>query len=176
VRAPIIDALGELPYSAVASIHSEPEGPVPVQDGCVRLRELPPQAVEALLAAAGPGSGNTLTVVELRHLGGALGRPPAVPNAVAGRDAQFQVFAVGVGEGPAVAGLTADLDRLCAGLEPWRLEQGSLNYLSARDGAAGRVGSTFGAEAYERLLTLKATIDPENTFRVNHNIAVPTSH
>jgi FAD/FMN-containing dehydrogenase len=170
IGAPIIDTVGEMPYSAIASIHNEPEGPLPIRDGSTRLRELPAPAADAFLAAAGPDSANRLAVIEIRHLGGALARTPAAPNAVAGRDAAFQVFGVGVGGPPDAAALDADLDRIFAALEPWQLEQGTLNYLSGRDAAARRVDTAFGDEVYGRLAKIKRAVDPGNMFRVNHNI------
>ena len=54
------------------TIHMDPPGPVPgVGDGML-LDELPAEAVDALVASAGPGSGSRLLSVELRHLGGGL--------------------------------------------------------------------------------------------------------
>jgi FAD/FMN-containing dehydrogenase len=170
VVSPIIDTVGDMPYAASASINSEPPGPLPIHDGSLRLRELPVPATRALLGSAGVDSGNTLTVVEVRHLSGALRQAPAVPNAVTGREAQFQVFAVGVG-GPADTDrLDAELDRIFTALEPWKVEHGTLNYLSSRDAAAGAVRAAFGTEVYERLAKIKRLVDPDNTFRVNHNV------
>jgi FAD/FMN-containing dehydrogenase len=170
VGAPIIDTVGEMPYSAIASIHNEPPGPLPIHDGSLRLSELPPQAARALLDAVGPESGCTLTVVELRHLGGALRQAPAVPNAVAGRDVQFQIFGVGVGGPDDAARLQADLARIFTALEPWKLQQGSLNYLSGRDATEAGVRAAFGEEVYGRLAQIKRSVDPGNLFRVNHNV------
>ena len=56
-------------------------------------------AVDALLEAAGPGSGNRLTVAELRQLGGALGRPD--PAGQRARAAQSRGRRCWVGADPA---------------------------------------------------------------------------
>ena len=60
------------------------------------LDELPPAAIEALVALAGPGSGSPLAVVELRQTGGALARRAPGHGAVAGVDGRFVFFTVGM--------------------------------------------------------------------------------
>ena len=60
--------------------------------GCWPTR--PAEAIAALVAAAGPGSGSPLVSVELRHLGGAL---------AAVRRAAFSLFAVGIVTGAEAA-------------------------------------------------------------------------
>jgi FAD binding domain/Berberine and berberine like len=166
----IADTVTVMPYSAVGSIYGEPEQPIPFFDSSARLRELPDPAIDVILKYAGPGTGCPITVVEVRHLGGALGRPPRVPSAVTGRDAQFQVFCVGVGGPPAAASLYAAEDELLGQLSPWQTSQGTLNYLSARDARAGRAPATFEPATLERLTRIKRAYDPANMFRLNHNI------
>jgi len=61
------------------------------------LRDLPREAVETFVALTGPDSDCPLMSVEIRHLGGAMDREPAVPNAVPPRGLPFVVFAAGVG-------------------------------------------------------------------------------
>ena len=59
-------------------LHMDPEHPVPgAGDGDAARRAAAREAIDALVAVAGPGSGSPLLSVELRHLGGALGRPRA---------------------------------------------------------------------------------------------------
>ena len=71
------------------------------------LRELPAEAVDALLAAAGPDVPSPLDLVELRAIGGALEHPAAVRNVVAGRGAAWSVWVRGpsVPGGPGVSGV-----------------------------------------------------------------------
>ncbi len=166
----IIDSVGEMPYTAAASIHGDPPVPLPADEGSLRLRELPEAAVDAVLESAGANSDCPLVMVELRHLGGALGRPPEVPNAVTGREAAFQVFAAGVGEPDNAAALYASEDELFRRLQPWKSDRRGLNYLFARDTAPDHVRAAFGLDTYQRLARIKHVYDPVNMFRINHNI------
>ncbi len=108
VGTPLLDEVGELSPTATDAVHREPTSPVPIHDGGAALRELPPAAVDALLAAdvdiAGP-----LTTVELRVLGGALGRPAAVPCAVAGRGTGFALHVQGRLSAPAAVDVPGGL-------------------------------------------------------------------
>ena len=74
-----------MPYTEVASIHNEPTDPVPYYERGIMLREFPAQAQDKLVELVGPDSDTTLVIAELRALGGAWDREPAVPNAVATR-------------------------------------------------------------------------------------------
>lgn len=166
----VIDTVAEIPYREMGAIHADPPIPLPVYEGSVRLTELPEAAVETILRSAGPDADCPLTMVELRQLGGALGRAPAIANAVAGRDAAFQVFCAGVG-GPGEAPfMYASMDEIFRGLTPWKIPEGTLNYLFSREVEPGSVRDAFGKDVYDRLATIKRSYDPENVFRVNHNI------
>jgi hypothetical protein len=69
---PELDTFTIVPPSALAHLHIEPEHPVArlADDGFVGA--LPAEAIDELVAIAGPGSGSPLATVELRHAGGVL--------------------------------------------------------------------------------------------------------
>ncbi len=71
---PEIDTFDEVPAASIAHLQLDPVAPTAVYANSVLLDELPERAVEALVAAAGHGSGSELLFVELRQLGGALSR------------------------------------------------------------------------------------------------------
>ncbi|HEU4755490.1 MAG TPA: hypothetical protein VFS72_02415, partial [Agromyces sp.] len=84
-----------------------------------------PAAVRAFVAAAGPDSDSVLLSAEIRHLGGGL-RPEAAhasaaergtpaPGAVAGLDAEYAVFGVGIAVPGASEALAMSLGRLPPG-------------------------------------------------------------
>lgn len=69
---PELDTFTIAAPSALGHLHMEPEHPVArlADDGLVG--GLPPEAIDDLVAVAGPGSGSPLASVELRHVSGAL--------------------------------------------------------------------------------------------------------
>jgi FAD/FMN-containing dehydrogenase len=56
-----------------------------------------------------------------------------------------------------------------AAVEPWSVSGGYVNYMQA-DEPIERVRAAFGAEAFERLRTLKRRYDSGNVLRRNQNI------
>ncbi len=76
---PILDTVGVLPYAAIGAVHADPVDPMPCHEGQVLLREFGSEAVDILLAAAGPGSASVQTIVEVRLLGGAMARQAEHP-------------------------------------------------------------------------------------------------
>ncbi|MET7669462.1 FAD-binding oxidoreductase [Micromonospora luteifusca] len=165
----LMDTVAVLPYERVGSIHHEPTAPGASYNRNVALGALDAGAVEALLAAAGPRAGAPFAV-ELRHLGGAYARPPAVPNAVGGRDAAFSLSSMSLAAGADLDALRAAHDGLHERMRPWRTAGGLLNFLGVQDATVGTVRAAFDAADYDRLIAVKATYDPDNLFRVNHNI------
>ena len=86
---PVMDSVSDMPYTSIGDVHNDPTGPAPVRDRGILLRELDGEAVERIAALAGPGTELPPGQVEIRHLGGALGRMPETPNAISHRDAAF---------------------------------------------------------------------------------------
>lgn len=168
----LLDTVGEMPYTAVGSIHAEPTDPLPYYDRTLSLRELPSAAVDALVDVTGPDSGCPLTVVEIRAFGGAFDREPAVPNAVSTRGVRFALFGLGVGGPGAADELRASLAKVVDGLRPWSDPRIPPNFLSPDEATtATEVRTVYGADRYQRLALVKKAYDPGNMFRINHNIA-----
>ena len=76
--APEIDRVGVVPATALGEIAGDPVDPVPDRSHSRLLESLTPDTVDTLVALADPA----VTVLEVRHLGGALRRPstPALPG------------------------------------------------------------------------------------------------
>ncbi|MEU5438920.1 FAD-binding oxidoreductase [Streptomyces sp. NPDC020719] len=164
----LLDTVREMPYTEIASVHGDPTVPYAYHERTAMLGPLDRAAADRLLAHAGPGSGCTLGLVELRHLGGALASPVRHANAVGNRDAAYCLFTVAPG-GPRDMGAGPD-DLLVDAMAPWATGGRYLNFLDASAGA-DHVRSAFTPDAYARLAALKERYDPANVFRVNHNIA-----
>ena len=76
-------------------IHMDPKDPMPAWEKGMLLRELTAEGVDTLLAGVGPQLRVPLIMAELRLMGGALGRPAKVPDAVPGRSAAFSLLVLG---------------------------------------------------------------------------------
>jgi FAD/FMN-containing dehydrogenase len=166
----LLDTVREMPYRDVGSVHHEPTMPVPFHSKSSALRGLDAAAVDALLQLAGPDA-RAPYLVELRHLGGALSRPPAVPAAAGRRDALFSLYS-----GSPVA--PGELDRLREAnrslhqaMSRWGTGGACLNFLAGPDVTADEVRSAYHPADFARLGRLKAAHDPGNLFRFNRNIA-----
>jgi hypothetical protein len=161
-----------MPYTSIGTVHMDPPEPIPYWDRTTMFADLPTEAVDEFVALTGPDSDCPLVSVEIRQLGGAMDREPAVPNAVPTRGLPYAMFAFGVG-GPDQEDLMRGyLAKLISELEPWSAGRMMVNFLSAEEATTPtELRDAYGAERYERLAGIKKTYDPLNLFRMNHNIA-----
>jgi FAD/FMN-containing dehydrogenase len=168
VAPAVLDTVADMPYTEVASIHNEPTEPVPYYERGIMLREFPAEAQDMLVELVGPDSGTTLTIAELRALGGAWDREPAVPNAVATRGLPYSLLGVAAGPLSEEQQLKESVAALLDGMEPWRGDRRLVNNLAPDE--APDAAAIYGPERYERLAAIKKTYDPANMFRTNHNV------
>ena len=133
------------------------------------IDELPAEAIRTLVELAGPGSGSPLLMVELRQLGGALGRVDARPRrARRASTRQFVLFARrhGVRPGHGAPPMLGHADRLKDALAPWT---GAGHYLNFAEHEVD-TSASYGAFTYRRLQAVKARVDPDNVIHANHAI------
>jgi FAD binding domain/Berberine and berberine like len=163
---PEIDTFDMVPPVALSRLHNDPEEPLPVLTEHRLLADLPAEAVDAFLSVAGPDSGSTLMMAEIRHLGGALGEIRPGHGALASLEAGYLFFGGGVAATPEmVAGLEAALPVFKAALADWDAGRGYLNFEETAD------GSRFYDEVtHRRLRRIKAQVDPGDIFMSNHPI------
>ncbi|GIH08042.1 FAD-linked oxidase [Rhizocola hellebori] len=113
------------------------------------FRDLPDPAIAALTQAHRTGE---VSNVEVRHWGGALGRgdgPAARP------EARLSVIA------------DTAVPSMCQTLRRYGMGGTFLNFLAD----PSRVATAFTPVNFRRLQQVKAAYDPDNFFRINHNIA-----
>jgi Berberine and berberine like len=131
------------------------------------LRDLSDDALEvmtdALHRCPSPMSG--LGIVPYQ---GAVTRVDAAATAFAHREPAYSLLIVSqwqdpAGTGPGIAWARETFEQL----RPYLAGKQYLNNLSADDGQTAR--DLWGAN-YERLVAVKRRYDPDNTFRLNHNI------
>jgi hypothetical protein len=94
---PEIDTFTTMPPAGLLALHGDPEcGRGARVGGHVLLEALPDDAIDALLAVAGPDADTPLDSVEVRQLGGAVAAEARHAGAVPSVDAQFVAVAVGL--------------------------------------------------------------------------------
>jgi FAD binding domain/Berberine and berberine like len=172
----LMDTVDEIPFTQFASIAADPTDPAAAVEQFGLLRELTEEAVDAIIDVAGPGANSAVNIVDIRQLGGAYGRSPAFTNAVGGRDAAYAFFALAVvPPGLDIADFMAVGSDLVAALAPWRFAMDHPSFQGPADATVDGTRHAFTEDAYDRLQAVKAKYDPENIFRVNHNIPPRTS-
>ena len=166
IRGCLLDTVRLMPYSDMGTIHHEPtDTAVAAYDRNILLRDFDQSAATVLWEHAGPHAAAAY-VVELRAWGGALSRPPAIANAVAGRDARFSLLAI---SDPDLAH-RARRDNLLEVMRRWGTGSMYLNFAGVEDSGLQSVRRAYTPADFERLQHLKAVYDPENMFCVNFNI------
>ena len=164
---PVMDTMAMISTEQLSHLHMDPEHPVPGAGDGDLLAELTPEAIDAVVAAAGPGSGSSLLTVELRQLGGEMARHAPEHGAVSAFDAQFALFAAGIAPTPELgAKVHADTATLLAAVEPWTARRTYMNFIERRVDARRFVPE----QAYHRLRRIKAAVDPHDVIRSNHPI------
>ncbi|CAM06401.1 FAD/FMN-containing dehydrogenase [Saccharopolyspora erythraea NRRL 2338] len=161
------DTLRVLPFSESSKVFDEPDQAHAYRSANLLLPDLDPEALATLPKLAGP-SAPVMCVVGIRHLGGALARPPKTASAVGHRDAGYSLGVLS----PVAPG-EEDLVRAThlEALEPWRGEEigRSLNF-SFGPLDEEQVRSAFAPRDYRRLTELRARHDPHALFHSNHPI------
>lgn len=167
----VSETLRMMPYTESARVYDEPDRPHAYQGGNVLLGERLPDAaaLRPVLELTGPDAPVT-TVLSLRHMGGALGRQAAVPNAVGRQDAGHLMVVLSVTEGTGASReveVTGLHERVFETVAPWTVGS-DLNFRYGRPSQALRLGSRPAAHdrtSLRRLADVKALVDPADLFR-----------
>lgn len=162
---PELDTFATMPATAMLPLPPDERGPARVVADSSMLAALPQSAVDAFADAVGPGSGSALHLVELRQLGGALGRP--VPGAHSPLAAEFLLFASTVAAMPDERiGAVVDINRLVDAMAPYAAGSHYLNFATG----AVPVGSGHHPDDWSRLRAVRAAVDPGEVIVANHPI------
>jgi hypothetical protein len=167
IASPVLDTVGTLPITEIGTIHADPTQPQPLSCGSAILPRWDDAAIDVLLQSVGAA---TPYMLELRHLSGALTRPPAGGNAVGHRNAQFNVFTSAY-PGPGFADAARLQAELYRQLLPWSGGRMLYNFAASPDGQPADVRMAFDQAGLARLRSVKTASDPGNMFRFNVNVS-----
>ncbi|QZY29117.1 FAD-binding oxidoreductase [Nocardioides coralli] len=156
---PEIDTFETRATGALADLHLDPEDPTAVYADSLLLDDLPDGAIDGLLAATSPAPGTGLLFLELRQLGGALGRASARAGVLDRMPGAFLVLGVGLDEGAGWTAVREQMGRTLGSLREW---DSGARYLNMAEGADER--RAWSAETAGRLAQVRRAADPEGLF------------
>jgi FAD/FMN-containing dehydrogenase len=148
----------------LSELAMDPPDPLPFRATHALLDELPAAAIEDMAEIAGPGS--ALTMLQLRHMGGALARNEPGAGARATLPGQVCMFGLGVVPDADMAPVvSSQLEALSAVAAAHRVGDYPNFVEKPADASA-----FFEAETWARLRQVKALYDPDDLFKGNHHI------
>ncbi|MBB6000040.1 FAD-binding oxidoreductase [Streptomonospora salina] len=157
----VLGEIRDMPYSESGTIYNDPRAPHAYQGSNVLLADFPPEAAEITRRVCGPAA-PVPVVLDIRHLGGALSRPPAQPNAVGHRDAQYIVRILSPLGNVEVNDVRRVHHRIMNGLAEWAVGR-SANFVYGAVGD-GQFEAFHEKPTLMRLRALKEKWDPQDVF------------
>jgi FAD/FMN-containing dehydrogenase len=172
IGEPIMDTFAQMPSAGLSHIHMDPEHPVPGIGEGMTLAALPDEAIDAFAAVAGPDSGSPLLLSEIRHLGGALGRPAENAGALSHLDAGFVLYSVGMPMTPELGeAIPAHLAKIEEAMRPWAASGSYFNFTER----PCDVDAILPADVCARLAEVKRRYDPAGRIVANHGVSLETA-
>ena len=163
--APEMDTFAVVPPAALGELAMDPSDPLPYLGTHLLLRDLPVDAVDALLDAA--LDDDALAMVQLRHTGGALARTAPGAGARATLPGTVCLDVAGDLDDPGAARrpIEAALRRIERAMSPYRAGVYPNVVEQPADASA-----FFDEGTWARLCQVKHRVDPTDLFRGNHHI------
>ncbi|MEA2180237.1 MAG: hypothetical protein QOG77_3534 [Solirubrobacteraceae bacterium] len=165
---PARDTFATVPPVVLGDLAMDPLDPVPFHFTHSLLDELPGETIDDLMAKVGPASGRgpTVTIMQFRHMGGALAREAPGAGARAALPGEICMMALGAvfdeASDTAVREALADVDAAVlphsAGHYP--------NFVEVPTDAS----TFFEPRVWTRLREVKAIYDPADLFAGNHHV------
>ncbi len=162
-----IDATGEFPVAALSDVCQEPTDPMPTMEWSELLTDLDVETIDKVVDIAGADAPNALTVLQFRHLGGALARGTADEGPNAAITEQYSVFTLGV---PMVPELVPAIEASTAAVQQAVAAKRSGRTFYTFLCADTDVTRAFPAESLARLREIKQDVDPNGLFRSNRPV------
>ncbi|WP_348789745.1 FAD-binding oxidoreductase [Leifsonia sp. NPDC080035] len=162
--APVyLDFVGEIPTTAVATIHNDPEQGAPSWVRGLMLDDFDAADGDALLRLAGPGAQSPFLAVEIRQLGGATARDTHDGTAVGGRDSRYTVSTIAGDPSTFDALAPAAAASIAEALGHRVSAVTNVNWAADLSDAASFENS-WPPAVFERLSAARAEYDPDRVF------------
>ncbi|MEU5987380.1 FAD-binding oxidoreductase [Spirillospora sp. NPDC047418] len=171
---PLLDAAGPVLMgdygmmdfaSASLAIAGPPPPPVLARQRIELCHDLSDGLLDVMLDAMSPGT--PLTAIEIRHWGGAIEHAGPDAGPAGHRDVPYSVIATAMYPQPEMdASVATAIGGLAERFRPFSTGGSFLNFL----GDPTKAETAFTPDNYARLREVKRAWDPDNFFRVNHNI------
>jgi hypothetical protein len=160
----LADTFHPIEPAELVRVAGDPEDPGAARGGGFVLETMDDEAIGRLAQSIGSEALSPLAILELRHLGGALARPPADHGALGSLSGSYSVFSGGIVDS-ANAGAAIDraLEALREMLAPWVAPQALLS--SARAGTDPAQG--FDVDTWTRLRAIERAYDPSGLILSN---------
>jgi UDP-N-acetylenolpyruvoylglucosamine reductase len=164
---PELDTFAIVPARDLTELHRDPPGPAPGRGEGWMLDAFEGDIARGVVDAAAMDGTSPLLSVEVRHLGGALGRPDPNGGVLAHLDAPYAMYSLGIAMSPdAVARIDERLADVRAASEPWLSRRRYFNF-AERD--VDPV-SFYAQGDYGRLTAIREEVDPHGLFQAKHTI------
>jgi FAD/FMN-containing dehydrogenase len=164
---PEMNTFAMVPPNALGYLAMDPDAPLPYAGSSRMISQVSAAGIDAFVKTAGPGSGSTLANVELRSLGGALGRRTPGHGARATLDGDYLMFAVGGVFSPEQYGeVLGQAEAVADALRPW---DSGTRYLNFEEGAVDP-RLFYDEDTWRTLRALRSHWDPKGLFLANHEI------
>jgi hypothetical protein len=161
---PIMDGRGPTPLAALGDICAEPTTAMPFVEGSMLLDRFDAEDARALLDAFGGDRPTPLTLVEVRHLGGALGQERPGRGAMAPIRQPYGLMMVAMTPVPELAVMArAEMLAVRAALAP--IDSG-IQLPNFGQLATGN----YSTETLARLAQVKRRVDPNRVIRSNRPV------
>jgi hypothetical protein len=144
---------------------------MPVYEDHVLLSGLTAEAVDTLLAVAGPDAGPLQTIVEVRLLGGAFARQGRHRSAFCNRDAAYALTTIGAPVPERRRGPRSHAGAVIGAMGPWSTGRQLPNFAPATDPA--RLARCYDEDTLYQLAALAERYDPAGVLRVGQVARYP---
>lgn len=163
----VADTVAPFGIGRLPEVFAEPVDPVPALEWSALMGPVTHIAVDALAAAFAEGAALGLSLLQIRPLGGALGRavtPPAVAGVAGVLTAGALLGAAGFVFDPAmIPGIDAALQKVRDAAAPHAVRGRVVTFLAPGED----LGAAYGTPELARLRAVKERVDPEGMIRSN---------